>query len=122
MSPGLNGNLPKSNDATGWPHADAGHQTLFSPGYSKISTDALTLEDTVAFNQITHDHQATVGGPIADYPNYISPDSTGRQVWGGNVERLIRVKEKYDPQCRIHLGKVFGTRACVDHGYANIFA
>lgn len=122
MFPGLNVNIPKSNDATGWSHADAGHQTLFSPGYSKISTDALTLKDTIKFNKITHDHQATVGGFIADYPNHISPDSTGRQVWGDNVPRLIQVKQKYDPLCRIHHGKVFATEACRVAGFANVFA
>ena len=122
MFPGLNGNLPKSNDATGWPHKDAGHQTLFSPGYSKASTDRVTLDDTAAFNKITHDHQANVGGFIADYPNYISPDSTGYQVWGDNVPRLIQIKQKYDPFCRIHNGKVFATAACRIGGFANIFA
>lgn len=124
MSPGLNGNLPHSNADTAWPHADAGHQTLFSPGWSKASTDPLTLDDTAIFNQITHDHQAAVGGgvTIADYPNYISPDSTGKQVWGDNVARLIEVKEKYDPECRIHNGRVFASQACVEQGYANVFA
>lgn len=121
MSPGLNGNLPKSNDATAWPHANAGHQTLFSPGYSKASDDELTLKDTAAFNDITHRHQASVGRPIADYPNYISPDSTGQQAWGDNVQRLIQVKEKYDPSCRIHNGKVFATDACRALGFANVF-
>ena len=121
MFPGLNGNLPKSNDATGWPHAEAGHQTLFSPGYSKAKNDELTLKDTAAFNKITHDHQAAVGGTIADYPNYISPDSTGRQVWGANVPRLIQVKQKYDPFCRIHNGKVFATETCKFRGFANVF-
>jgi hypothetical protein len=42
-------------------------------------------------------------------------------VWGNNVERLIRIKTKYDPQCRIHQGRVFASEACIVNGWANIF-
>ena len=121
MSPGLNGNLPPRDNETAWPHAISGHQTLFSPAYSKPEDDALVLADNDAFNRITWDHQSTVGPFIADYPNYISPDAPGWRVWGNNVQRLIDIKTKYDPECRIHNGRVFASRACVEGGWANIF-
>lgn len=41
MSPGLNGNLPTTAEATAWPHPVAGHQTLFSPGWHFPANDKL---------------------------------------------------------------------------------
>lgn len=40
---------------------------------------------------------------IPDSPYY---SVTGKRVWDDNVERLIEVKEEYDPECRIHVGRV----------------
>lgn len=121
MSPGLNGNLPTSPSATGWPHTIAGHQTLFSPAWLSSADDTVTAVDNENFNQLTYQQQAKVGPVIPDYPNYISPNATGSRVWGHNVRRLIQVKEKYDPNCRIHNGRVFATRACIKGGWANIY-
>jgi len=121
MSPGLNGNLPPSDASTAWPHSVSGHQTLFSPAWNNATDDAVTFASNDKFNQLTWDHQATVGKVLADYPNYISPKVSGERVWGDNVDRLIRVKAKYDPFCRIHQGRVFATAACKANRWANVF-
>lgn len=122
MLPGLNGHLPKSDKATGWPHSIGGHQTLFSPAWSDAADDGLMSETTESLNRISYDRQKEEGDHIPDYPNYISPGVTGKRVWGDNVGRLIEVKEKYDPECRIHVGRVFASPGCVKKGYANVFA
>jgi len=122
MYPGLNGHLPASDSDTAWPHSVAGHQTLFSPSWNLASDDSIVNTENMAFNKITHDHQKTVGLTLGDYPNYISPDDTGRLVFGNNIERLINIKAKYDPLCRIHNGRVFASPACLLQGKANFFA
>lgn len=122
MSPGLNGHLPASDADTAWPHAIAGHQTLFSPAYESASDDGFTIAVNTALDQITYAHQASVGPFIADYPNYISPGATGERVWGANVPRLEAVKQKYDPDCSIHNGRVFASQGCMLKGLANVFA
>jgi len=121
MYPGLNGNLPASNSDTAWPHAIAGHQTLFSPSWSKVQDDAATLVTNSILNDLTYAQQTANGPFIADYPNYISPGASGSRVWGSNVARLIAVKQKYDPQCRIHNGRTFASKGCLRCGWANIF-
>jgi hypothetical protein len=59
---------------------------FFPYGYRRGFCDVL--------NKITHDHQASMGPFVADYPNYISPKTDGHRVWGDNVERLIKIKTK----------------------------
>ncbi|QDS70221.1 hypothetical protein FKW77_007032 [Venturia effusa] len=122
MFPGLNGHLPKTDDATGWPHTIGGHQSLFSPAWTKAEDDGFMFDTNAFLNQISYDRQEEEGDYIPDYPNYISPGVTGKRVWGDNVERLIEVKEKYDPECRIHVGRVFASPGCLERGYANVFA
>ena len=122
MYPGLNGNLPASDASTAWPHAVSAHHTLFSPGWKHAGNDAFTVQANDILNAITYDHQATVGPFIADYPNYISPNASGHRVWGGNVPRLIDTKQKYDPHCRIHNGRVFASKGCSEGGWANVFS
>ena len=121
MNPGLNGHLPSSDAATAWPHAKAGHQTLFSPAWSSVEDDALSAEANELLNAITYNRQAVLGEFIADYPNYISPEAGGRRVWGDNVQRLTQVKQKYDPHCLIRNGKVLASDGCIKGGWANVF-
>lgn len=121
MYPTLNGNAPSSDIATAWPHHNTGHQTLFSPAYNLASNDALTSSDNAVFDQLTHTQQSSVGPFLADYPNYISPTTAGSRVWAGNIPRLIQVKQKYDPQCRIHNGRVFASTGCIAGGWANVY-
>lgn len=121
MSPGLNGHLPPSDAATAWPHAKAGHQTLFSPAWSSAHDDTLSVQANELLNSITYRRQAALGEFIADYPNYVSPEASGRRVWGDNVARLTQVKQKYDPHCLIRNGKVFASDGCIEGGWANVF-
>ena len=121
MFPGLNGNLPASDSATAWPHHNAGHQTLFSPAWAKIQDDKATYTANDVLNALTYAQQLQSGPFLADYPNYISPKEPACRVWGGNVLRLILVKQKYDPQCRIHNGRVFASLGCIAGGWANAF-
>ena len=79
------------------------------------------------FNHLTWAHQSALkdgqgAGFVADYPNYISPGVSGRRVWGNNTARLISLKEKFDPECRIHQGRVFASEGCVRRGWGNVFA
>jgi len=121
MPAGLNGNLPASNADTAWPHAVAGHQTLFSPAWQSAEDDAIMVTSNNLLNQITWKNQAQVGPVLGDYPNYISPGDSGERVWGDNVKRLVQVKQKYDPECTIHNGRVFASLGCVRGGWANVF-
>jgi FAD/FMN-containing dehydrogenase len=139
MSPGLSGNLPKSDEDTAWPHSHAGHQTLFDPGWSSASSDAIAEATNTFLNSLTYAEQANAAGSImsdadnvdvefcggtklCDYPNYIGRDVSGRRVWGKNIPRLISIKDKYDPQCTLHTGRVFASKACVAKGVANVYA
>ena len=122
MFPSQNGHAPLSDTATAWPHATSAHQTLFSPAWNKSVDDAFVGGVNDRFNDLTYEHQAGLTPAfIADYPNYISPNVTGRRVWSGNVQRLIEIKEKYDPECRIHRGRIFASEGCVKGGWANVF-
>lgn len=121
MFPDQNGHAPRSDADTAWPHARSAHQSLFSPAWNHSANDQFVLGHTDALNKITYDHQASLGTFIADYPNYISPKTEGHRVWGNNVERLIRIKAKYDPKCRIHQGRVFASAACIANGWANVY-
>jgi FAD/FMN-containing dehydrogenase len=139
MSPGLNGNLPKSDNETAWPHSHAGHQTLFDPGWSSPSSDFIAATTNTRITALTYAEQAIAAGPkmsdddesdadlcggtkLCDYPNYIAGDVSGRRVWGKNIPRLIDIKDKYDPECTLHTGRVFASKACVAKGVANVFA
>lgn len=121
MHPGLNGNAPKTSNATGWPHHIPGHQTLFSPAYLKASDDSVVLKDNHILNEISWKHQKKVGPFIADYPNYMSNDEPAWRIFGDNVQRLIDIKAKYDPDCHIHNGRVFATKACIKGGWADLY-
>lgn len=121
MFPGLNGYLPTSNSATAWPHAIAGHQTLFSPSWSSVANDAFTDATNEQLTQLTYAQQKAAGEVIWDYPNYISPNESGSRVWGDNLQRLFKVKQKYDPECTINRGRVFASKGCRNRGLANVF-
>ncbi|KAJ5151739.1 FAD-binding domain-containing protein [Penicillium capsulatum] len=119
--PTLNGHVPKSANETAWPHHIPGHQTLFSPAYLKAIDDTVVLRDNHKLNEISWKHQAKVGPFVADYPNYMSNDEPAWRIFGDNVQRLIEIKEKYDPDCHIHNGRVFATKACIKGGWADLY-
>lgn len=120
MFPALNGKLPPADYSTAWPHATVGHQTLFSPGWTKARDDGLAETYVERLNKLAYAMQREQGVRIADYPNYISPQATGRQVWGKNLRRLEHVKEKYDPECLIRQGRVFRSQGCMKRGFGNL--
>ncbi|TKX26195.1 FAD-binding domain-containing protein 7 [Elsinoe australis] len=76
MYPGLNGNLPKSDADTAWPHARAEHQTLFSPAWRNVVDDVIMKDANWELNGKKFDKQ------IYDYPNYISPGVKAKGVGG----------------------------------------
>lgn len=136
MLPGLNGHLPTSDSDTAWPHSSIGHQTLFDPGWQNASSDGVAT----AFNELLYDLAESRVKPtlsalrngsssmsgcdekrVYHYPNYIKPSAIGDDVWGSNTARLASLKQKYDPECSIHNGRVFASQGCVARGYANIF-
>ena len=121
MFPDLNGNLPKSDADTAWPHATVGHQSLSSFAWTDAANDGLANEYVGKLNDVTYALQAANNVTIPDYPNYISPGASGKRVWGDNVPRLCALKQKYDPGCLIHQGRVFASEECVLRGFANVF-
>jgi hypothetical protein len=49
-----------------------------------------------------------------------APYSKVSEVWGDeNFQRLLLIKEKYDPDCLFNRGRVFATTACVAKDLAN---
>lgn len=123
MPPGLNGHLPSSDADTAWPHSVAGHQTLFSPAWNFTRDDTVASATNAELNDITYNHQSGLTPSfLADYPNYMSPNVDARRIFGGNVERLIQVKQKYDPLCRLHQGRVFASAGCEIGGWDNLYA
>lgn len=132
LYPGCNGNLPSFEAGTAWPHSTVGrHQTLFSPAWLSAANDALAIAAGSDLNKLTYARSAEAGGPIPrDYPNYwsaLSPEVSkdggwdGSRYYGANLQRLVSIKEKYDPRCYLRKGPTFATAACRAGGYASIF-
>lgn len=49
-----------------------------------------------------------------------APYSKPEEVWGvENFNRLVAIKEKYDPQCLMSRGVVIPTKACQSKGLVN---
>jgi hypothetical protein len=83
-------------------------------------------------SRITYDRQRTVGLFPRDYPNYWSDKRAGAEIaknggwdgakyFGGNLPRMVSVKEKYDPKCLLRKGPTLATEACVKGGWASVF-
>lgn len=134
MLPGLNGHLPASDADTAWPHSATGHQTLFDPGWRRESSDgvveafnellySLARPNTTMIESRNHCTVSSMRGLVApyDYPNYLKLHAKGDEVWGQNTARLASVKQKYDPECLLHRGRVFSSPGCMTRGFANVF-
>ncbi|KAI9739698.1 MAG: hypothetical protein M1834_006417 [Cirrosporium novae-zelandiae] len=121
MFPNWNNAGPENDSDTAWPHATTAHVTLTSPEWSNSSnTEYLYDRDKVMMNYLRDFQNNLDMPPIYDYPNYIAPYSNTTEVWGKeNFQRLLSIKEKYDPQCLFNRGRVFATTACVSKGLAN---
>jgi FAD/FMN-containing dehydrogenase len=129
VSPGLGGHLPLEDSETAWPHSVAGHQTLFDPGWLFEETDDIVYAANEAFNGLVYAQQqksseitSKIPNFLADYPNYMSPNVSGRRVFGDNIVRLCQVKQKYDPKCLLRSGRVLASEGCLQRGVANMGA
>jgi FAD/FMN-containing dehydrogenase len=85
-------------DATAFPH----REELFLLEHSVVvpaSFDVATTEAARAWLSDSWDlvHPSGSGGVYANFPDTDLPDEH-RAYWGGNLERVRRVKEKYDPE------------------------
>lgn len=58
---------------------------------------------------------------VADPGNFNSaPYSKIAEIWGAtNFNRLVGIKEKYDPDCLFNRGRVFATKGCIAKKLAN---
>lgn len=127
VSPDLGGHLPLHDSETAWPHSVVGHQTLFNPGWLFEETDDIVYAANEAFNGLVYAQQQRsseilpkVPNFLGDYPNYMSPNVSGRRVFGDNIVRLCQVKQKYDPKCLLRSGRVLASEGCLQHGVANL--
>ncbi|GME36560.1 putative FAD binding domain protein [Neofusicoccum parvum] len=119
--PGWNGAGPASDADTAWPHSTSGHITLTSAEWSNDTTNDYIYERDSKMMSYLRDFQNGLDEPaIYDYPNYIAPYSKTAEVWSAeNFQKLLEIKEKYDPQCLFNRGRVPATRACVAKGLSN---
>jgi FAD/FMN-containing dehydrogenase len=127
VSPGLGGHLPLDDSDTAWPHSVAGHQTLFDPGWLLEETDDIVYAANEAFNELVYAQQqkcseisSKIPDFLPDYPNYMSPNVSGRRVFGDNIVRLCQIKQKYDPKCLLRSGRVLASEGCLQRGVANL--
>jgi len=91
-----------ANDATAWAYRDAKWgQVMVGVDPAPSSADKLK-EWTVAYWEALHPH--SMGGA---YSNMMMEegDERVRAAFGGNYERLVRVKRKYDPDNVFHVNQ-----------------
>jgi hypothetical protein len=85
-------------DATAFPHREElfllEHSVVVPAGFDGAATEAARAWLTDSWELV---HPAGSGGVYANFPDTDLPDEH-RAYWGGNLERVRRVKEKYDPE------------------------
>jgi hypothetical protein len=85
-------------DATAFPHRDElfllEHSVVVPAGFDAAATKAARAWLSDSWQLV---HPSGSGGVYANFPDTDLPDEH-RAYWGGNLERVRRVKEKYDPQ------------------------
>ena len=98
-------------DATAFPHREElfllEHSVVVPPGFDAAATEAARawLSDSWELT-----HPSGSGGVYANFPDTDLPDEH-RAYWGANLERVRRVKEKYDPEARVRLKRCLGRSA-----------
>ena len=89
-------------DATAFPHRKElfllEHSVVVPAGFDAAATEAARAWLSDSWELV---HPSGSGGVYANFPDTELPDEH-RAYWGGNLERVRRVKEKYDPE------RVFG--------------
>jgi FAD/FMN-containing dehydrogenase len=85
-------------DATAFPHREElfllEHSVVVPAGFDAASTEAACAWLSDSWELV---HPSGSGGVYANFPDTKLPDEH-RAYWGGNLERVQRVKEKYDPE------------------------
>jgi FAD binding domain/Berberine and berberine like len=85
-------------DATAFPHREElfllEHSVVVPAGFDAAATEAACAWLSDSWQLV---HPSGSGGVYANFPDTDLPDEE-RAYWGGNLERVRRVKEKYDPQ------------------------
>jgi hypothetical protein len=88
--------------ATAFPHREElfllEHSVVVPAGFDAAATEAARAWLSDSWHLV---HPSGSGGVYANFPDTDLPDEH-RAYWGGNLERVGRVKEKYDPE------RVFG--------------
>jgi hypothetical protein len=89
-------------NATAFPHRKElfllEHSVVVPAGFDAAATEAARAWLSDSWELV---HPSGSGGVYANFPDTDLPDEH-RAYWGGNLERVRRVKEKYDPE------RVFG--------------
>jgi hypothetical protein len=85
-------------DATAFPHREElfllEHSVVVPAGFDAAATEAARAWLSDSWELV---HPSGSGGVYANFPDTDLPDEH-RAYWGGNLERVRRVKEKYDPE------------------------
>jgi FAD binding domain/Berberine and berberine like len=85
-------------DATAFPHREElfllEHSAVVPADFDGAATEAARAWLTDSWELV---HPDGSGGVYANFPDTDLPDDH-RAYWGGNLERVRRVKEKYDPE------------------------
>ena len=85
-------------DATAFPHRQElfllEHSVVVPAGFDAAATEAARAWLSDSWELV---HPSGSGGVYANFPDADLPDEH-RAYWGGNLERVRRVKEKYDPE------------------------
>ncbi|KAH8746957.1 hypothetical protein F5883DRAFT_437689 [Diaporthe sp. PMI_573] len=118
IMPGTNGNAPASDSDTAWPHSTTAHLTVTSGEWSNSSTTAFIKgQDENFMMPYLRTFQEGLNQPsIYDYPNFIKVS----EIWGqANYNRLVEIKQKYDPDCLLNRGRVFDTTSCKAKNLSN---
>jgi FAD/FMN-containing dehydrogenase len=84
--------------ATAFPHREElfllEHSVVVPAGFDAAATEAARAWLSDSWHLV---HPSGSGGVYANFPDTDLPDEQ-RAYWGGNLERVRRVKEKYDPE------------------------
>jgi hypothetical protein len=87
-----------SVDATAFPHREElfllEHSVVVPASFDAAATEAARAWLSDSWQLV---HPSGSGGVYGNFPDTDLPDEH-RAYWGGNLERVRRVKEKYDPQ------------------------
>jgi hypothetical protein len=85
-------------DATAFPHREElfllEHSVVVPAGYDTAATEAARAWLSESWELV---HPSGSGGVYGNFPDTDLPDEH-RAYWGDNLERVRRVKERYDPQ------------------------